>query len=39
MDVDAKRISVPNQSIEQVIVAMNDEIDLTEAALNVGIQA
>ena len=36
VDVDAKRIPVPNHSIEQLIVPTNDEIDLTKTALDVG---
>jgi hypothetical protein len=39
VDVDAKRIPVPNQSIEQLIVPTDDEIDLTKAALDIWVQA
>jgi hypothetical protein len=39
VDMDAKRILMRNQPIEQLLVPMDDEIDLAKAALNIGIEA
>jgi len=39
VDMEARRILVPNQSLEQLIMPTNDEIDLTKAALDIGVQA
>jgi hypothetical protein len=38
MDMDAKRIFMCNQPIEQLLVPTDDEIDLAKAALNIGIE-
>jgi hypothetical protein len=37
--MDAKRILMRNQLIEQLLVPTDDEIHLAKAALNIGIEA
>jgi hypothetical protein len=39
VNMDTKSILVPNQSIKQLSMPTNDEIDLTKAALDIGVQA
>jgi hypothetical protein len=38
VDVNAKRIALTKQSIERLVVSADDEIGLTEATLDIGVE-